>query len=275
MSTYAIGDIQGCFDSLQQLLDKIQFASTDRLWFTGDLVNRGPQSLEVLRFIKSLGPNHKVVLGNHDLHLLSVAYGLKSKKPGDTLDSILEAEDVLELMGWLRHQPLLHYDSSLNYLMVHAGLSPLWDINKARSLAKEVEQELQNEDYAFLLENMYGNDPDHWEDHLSGISRWRCIINYLTRVRFCDAEGRIEMEYKGKIKDKPKDLIPWYDLPNRQTRDQNIVFGHWASLEGQVDTPNLFPLDTGCVWGRSLTAMRLEDQERISMPCPPLAKSSF
>ncbi len=272
MSTYAIGDIQGCFAELEKLLDVIHFdTNEDTLWFTGDLVNRGPRSLETLRFIKSLDNHHrnhhKVVLGNHDLHLLAVAYGLQVEKKGDTLGQILAAPDRDELISWLRHCPLLHHDKDSGYVMTHAGLSPAWTIREAKLLAQEVEEVLRGETPEFLLQNMYGNFPDRWDDKLGGIDRLRCIVNFLTRMRFCHADGRLDLTYKGEIAGKPDDLIPWFDVPGRVNAGEKIIFGHWAALNGKTPESNLFALDTGCVWGNCLTAMRLEDNKRFNVKC--------
>ncbi len=264
MPTYAIGDIQGCFEPLQRLLTHIQFnPSNDTLWFTGDLVNRGPQSLEVLRFIKSLKGDHKIILGNHDLHCLAVTSGVREQHEGDTLDAILQASDRDELMDWLRHQPLLVHNE--NYVMTHAGLAPNWTVTQAQALAKEVESVLQSDQSKNFLQHMYGNQPDYWRDDLTGIDRLRCIVNFLTRLRFCYSDGRMDFAYKGQIKDKPHDLIPWFDVTSRVNKNNKIIFGHWAALNGEADVPNVYPLDTGCVWGNTLTAMRLEDEKRFSV----------
>lgn len=268
MPTYAIGDIQGCFVELEMLLEQIHFNyHQDTLWFTGDLVNRGPRSLEVLRFVKALGEKHVIVLGNHDLHLLAVAYGVRDLHKNDTLDEILAAPDKNELMDWLRHRPLLHYDKLTEYVMVHAGLAPIWDLNQARWLAQEVEGILRGPSPETFLKNIYGNQPDRWNDNLSGIERWRCIINFLTRMRFCYADGRLDLTYKGEIAGKPIDLIPWFDVSNRKNVNEKIIIGHWAALNGKSDAPNIYPLDTGCVWGNCLTAMRLEDRKRFNVRC--------
>lgn len=268
MSTYAIGDIQGCFAELEKLLAKINFnADKDILWFTGDLVNRGPHSLEVLRFVKALGEKHVIVLGNHDLHLLAVAYGVRNLHQEDNLDEILAAPDKHELLDWLRHRPLLHYDKLTGYVMTHAGLAPQWSLHQARMLAREVEEILHGHSPEVFFKNMYANQPDLWTDSLSGFERWRCIINFLTRMRFCYANGRLDLSYKGEIAGKPEDLIPWFDVPNRKNANDKIIFGHWAALNGKTDTPNIYPLDTGCVWGNGLTAMRLEDEMRFKVDC--------
>ncbi len=265
MPTYAIGDIQGCFSTLEKLLRVINFDNTaDTLWFTGDLVNRGPQSLETLRYIKHLGDKHRIVLGNHDLHLLAVAAHTHIGWPDDTLDSILTAPDRDELLNWLRKQPLLHHDENLNYVIVHAGFAMSWDLHKAKQLAHEVETVLQSEQYVDFFKQMYGNLPDQWNDNLTGFDRLRCITNYFTRVRFCYPDGRLELNKKGKI-EHSAELIPWFKLPNLQIKNTRILFGHWAALAGVTNTPNLFALDTGCIWGYALTAMRLEDGKRFSV----------
>lgn len=266
MATYAIGDIQGCFDSLLRLLDKINFDSLhDALWFTGDLVNRGPKSLEVLRFIKKLN-NVQVVLGNHDLHLLSVVYTNASLDPKSNLRAILNAPDKEELCTWLRNRALLHHDANLGYTLVHAGFPPQWDLNKAVSCAEEVETILRSKHFVEFLKNMYGNEPSRWSDSLMGWERLRCITNCLTRLRFCDIKGNLELTAKG-IDAISDNYFPWFKLPNRRSKDLNILFGHWAALQGQTNEPNVYALDTGCVWGRCLTAMRLEDKARISINC--------
>lgn len=265
MATYAIGDVQGCFDELQALLTKINFNPTqDTLWFVGDLVNRGPQSLATLRFIKNL-PHCKVVLGNHDLHLLAMAYGRSYHS--HTLDEILQAADRDELIHWLRQQPLLHYDAKLNYVMVHAGIPPQWDLLLAKQCALELQTALQSAQVSDLLKHMYGDEPVQWRDDLQGWERLRFITNAFTRMRFCTRDGKLDFHYNGKIGKQPHELIPWYQIPERRNKDLNIIFGHWAALQGKVDEPNVFALDTGCVWGNSLTAMRLEDQKIFNTPC--------
>lgn len=267
MTTYAIGDVQGCYVELMALLEKIEFApKKDRLWFAGDLINRGPCSLDVLRFVKSLGDKHITVLGNHDLHLLALHYGVDRSNRNDTLAEILQARDKIELIEWLRHRPLLYRDRETDFVIVHAGLAPSWGINKAENLAGEVEQALQETPHAFL-HNMYGNQPDYWRDDLVGIERLRCIVNYLTRMRFCYPDGRLDLSYKGDIAGKPPGLIPWFQVSDRQNAKQKIIFGHWAALGGQSDTPNIYPLDTGCVWGNCLTAMRIPDTKRFTVRC--------
>lgn len=267
MSTYAIGDVQGCYDELQDLLALIDFDVTnDSLWFAGDVVNRGSKSLEVLRFIKSLGDKQRIVLGNHDLHLLAVAYGQQAAKKGDSLQAILQADDREDLLNWLRQQPLLLEDAEQNYVMVHAGLAPQWDIATARQCAAEVEAVLQSDDYLFLLANMYGDQPACWRADLSGYDRYRFILNALTRIRFCDENACLDLSYKQEIGRQAANLRPWFQYPQRQSCEQRIIFGHWAALQGVADGKNVFATDTGCYWGGSLTAMRLDDQQRFSVP---------
>ena len=268
MTTYAIGDIQGCFSALEKLLEKIHFDPTqDVLWFTGDLVNRGPQSLETLRFIKNLGKQQRTVLGNHDLHLLAIDQGYHPGWRDDTLIPILQAPDREELLDWLAQQPLLHHDAELDFVMVHAGLAPAWNLATAQQLAHEVEIVLQSNQRNLLLENLYGNEPIQWDVNLTGWNRLRCIINYFTRVRFCHADGSLELKTKEHTSKAPPDLLPWFQDPLRKTQTVNIIFGHWAALGGVTNTPHTFALDTGCVWGNCLTAMRLEDQQRFEVRC--------
>lgn len=268
MSTYAIGDIQGCFAPLEKLLEHIQFdPSKDQLWFTGDLVNRGPQSLETLRFVKNLGENQHIVLGNHDLHLLALSHQAHPGWEDDTLQAILQAPDREELLNWLRHQPLLHHDATLNYTMVHAGLAPAWDLATAQRLAHEVETILRSDQAVDFFHHMYGNHPALWRDDLQGWDRVRCITNYFTRARFCHADGSLELKSKGKLDSQSAELFPWFQTPHRRNADLKIIFGHWAALGGITNTQNAFALDTGCVWGFCLTAMRLEDGKRFSVNC--------
>lgn len=266
MATYAIGDVQGCFDELQALLKKIKFnPQIDQLWFVGDLVNRGPKSLEVLRFIKNL-PHAHIVLGNHDLHLMALAYG--DSYSHHTLNDILTAPDRDELIQWLRQLPLLHHDTQLNYVMVHAGIYPLWDLSQAKTYAKEFENALRSEKLPQLLKNIYGDQPDQWHENLSGWDRLRFIANTFTRMRFCTLEGKLDLHSVGGIGSQPKDYLPWFKVPNRRTQNDNIIFGHWAALQNETDESRVFALDTGCVWGNCLTAMRLEDRKRFSVNCP-------
>lgn len=268
MATYAIGDVQGCFDALETLLNHIDFnPEKDILWFTGDLVNRGPKSLETLRFVKQLGRNQHIVLGNHDLHLLALAHGVKKTQSDDTLSALLQAPDREELLNWLKQQPLLYHDNYLGYTMVHAGLAASWDLATAQALAAEVSQVIQGEQAADFFQHMYGNYPDQWQDDLQGMGRLRCITNYFTRTRFCYPDGKLELEHAEPSTSDHPQLIPWFDVPNRVNTNLKIIFGHWAALSGITHTPNTYALDTGCVWGYCLTAMRLEDEKRFSIPC--------
>jgi len=272
MAHYAVGDIQGCFLEFIELLDKIQFDSnSDQLWLVGDLVNRGPQSLETLRFIKSLGNCVKIVLGNHDLHLLAVHYGMVKLSNEDTISDILYASDRDELITWLQRQPLLHYDAKLDFLMVHAGIAPQWTLSQAQDYAREVESALRGKEAIEYFKYMYGNQPDTWQDSLSGWERLRTITNYFTRLRFCAQDGKMDFTHKADT--AMKGYYPWFEVPNRQTQDHQIVFGHWAALEGQTNTPKIFAIDTGCVWGKCLTALRLEDYALFSVPSKTRPKS--
>ena len=258
MAVYAIGDIQGCFDELQALLAQIGFdRRKDRLWFTGDLVNRGPKSLETLRFVKGLGERAVTVLGNHDLHLLAVAFGYGKKLAKDTLKPILQAEDGEALIHWLRHRPVLHHDPQLGYVMVHAGLPPQWDLATAKACAHELEQVLRGDDYLDFIANMYGNKPKRWKESLSGIDRLRFITNAFSRTRYCRADGALDFKAKGAPGDQPDGLIPWFEVPGRKSRDLRIVFGHWSTL-GVGEKANTLALDGGCLWGGQLVAARID-----------------
>jgi bis(5'-nucleosyl)-tetraphosphatase (symmetrical) len=266
MSTYVIGDVQGCYDQLLRLLDAVHFDDKkDFLWFTGDLVNRGPKSLEVLRFVSSL-PCALSVLGNHDLSLLALAYtDITLKK--HTLDKVLSAPDREPLLAWLLKQPLLFEDKSQNTILVHAGIPPGWNTSEAKTYAHEVENCLQSDSFKDLLRNMFGNTPNAWDPNLSGWDRFRFIINALTRMRFCTQRGELDLTYKGNIENAPPDLIPWYKLRKTSASTPTILFGHWASLQGKADASHVIPLDTGCFWGGSLTALRLEDNQRFITDC--------
>lgn len=266
MSVYAIGDVQGCFEPLQRLLEKISFnPQQDELWFAGDLVNRGPQSLETLRFIKAL-PNKKVVLGNHDLHLLAVHYAGFAAKGKDTLDAVLAAQDAPELMAWLRQQPLMVSDSKNNFYMSHAGIAPIWDVAQAQGLADEVQQFLTGEHYLEFFKVMYGNNPDRWQDNLTGMDRLRVIVNYFTRMRFVGSDCELDLTSKEGVDTAATGFVPWFKSPHRKTQDKQLLFGHWAALEGKSNTANVFALDTGCVWGGQLSAMRLDDLTWFRVP---------
>jgi bis(5'-nucleosyl)-tetraphosphatase (symmetrical) len=268
MSIYAIGDVQGCHDELRRLLDAIRFdASADTLWFVGDLVNRGSQSLETARFVRSLGDSAITVLGNHDLHLLVVAAGVRKPHRGDTIADILGAPDRDELLDWLRHRPLVHAEGA--HAMVHAGLLPQWTVTRAVELGREVEAALRGGDHLELLRQMYGNTPTAWDDALTGYDRLRVIVNAMTRLRLCDAAGRMEFSHKLGPGDMPPGYMPWFDAPNRASSDTTIVCGHWAAL-GLMLADNVLAIDTGCVWGRRLSAVRLTDRQLFQCDCASL-----
>jgi bis(5'-nucleosyl)-tetraphosphatase (symmetrical) len=264
MSVYAIGDLQGCYDPFRQLLDKIAFdPDKDRLWLTGDLVNRGPKSLKTLRFVRSLGDRAVTVLGNHDLHLMAVANGFGDA--GDrraSLARLLDAGDCDELIDWLRKRPLAHFSKELNTLMVHAGVHPRWTVKKTLARASEVEAVLQSDGYAELLPRLYGNSPSRWSGKLSGKKRLRFIVNCLTRMRMIGTDGRLDFAHKGPPDNSRPDLLPWFDVPDARWRGTRIVFGHWSAL-GLIVKPDLIGIDTGCVWNRELTAVRLNKRPRI------------
>ncbi len=268
VSDYAIGDVQGCYDALQRLLDAIQFNEhTDRLWFVGDLVNRGPQSLAVLRFIKNLPLQPRISLGNHDLFLLSLIFVNRDLHGAeDTLQDVLNAPDCDELGHWLRKQSILFYDTHLNIAMCHAGIAPMWNLTQAKSLATELENELAGDNFRYFLSHMYGNKPNCWTDSLVGMTRLRVICNYFTRMRFCKADGSLALEFKESVASAPAHVFPWFSLPNRVVINADIVFGHWAALEGKCHLPHLYAIDTGCVWGKSMTALRLQDKQRMTVP---------
>lgn len=271
MATYAIGDIQGCYDELRRLLDVVAFEpSRDRLWIAGDIVNRGPQTLQVLRFIRSLEDGAIVTLGNHDLHLLVVAAGVRKPHRGDTLDELLSAPDCGELLDWLRRQKLMH--AGAGYAMVHAGLLPQWTIAKAMALAAEVEAVLQGPDYGDFLQHMYGNEPLRWRDDLVGYDRLRIVVNAMTRLRLCKPDGNMEFSHKTGLTGVPPGYIPWFDVPDRASADTPLIFGHWAAL-GLLLRPNLLGIDSGCVWGRLLTAVRLEDRRIFQCDCAGVSGS--
>ncbi|MDD5331118.1 MAG: symmetrical bis(5'-nucleosyl)-tetraphosphatase [Sulfuricella sp.] len=272
MSTYAIGDIQGCFQGLQLLLREIDFdPGRDRLWLVGDLLNRGPDSLAVLRWARDLGDRAVVVLGNHDLHFLAVAYGFVKPHRKDTLDALLVAPDREELCDWLRRQHLFYAEGE--YALVHAGLLPQWTVKKAAALAGEVEEELGGKHYLDFFERMYGNEPIAWSKELRGMARLRLITNAMTRLRCCTPEGEMEFSHKGPPEICPPGYVPWYEAPNRKSHDATIIFGHWSAL-GLAVRSNLIALDTGCLWGGYLTAVRLEDRQVFQVSCKALPSST-
>ena len=266
MATYAIGDIHGCYKPLRALLKKVKFNSDkDILWFVGDLINRGPQSLDTLRFIYGLRDQSVIVLGNHDLHLLAMHAGYRTPSPNDTVDDILNAPDCEELLYWLRQQPLLHHDSERDITMVHAGIPPQWSVKKALKRAQEVEQVLRGDEWEIFLQSMYGNKPARWKKGLQTTERWRVITNYLTRMRFCSAKGSLDLTSKGGLHHAPKGYAPWFEYTHRKTWYNTIIFGHWAALAGETYSEHAHSLDTACVWGGTLTALRLEDWQRFSV----------
>jgi len=274
MAHYLIGDVQGCDAPLQHLLDVIDFSpSRDTLVLLGDLVNRGPDSLAVLRRLMALGASAQCLLGNHDLHLLAVARGVRKPHRLDTLDDILHAPDRAPLLHWLRQRPLaLQVDG---WLLVHAGVLPDWDAEQTLALAGEVSAMLQGPDGPDWLQQMYGNHPDHWSEHWRGVARWRVIVNALTRLRFCSPDGVMEFDTKDSAAQAPAGFLPWFEVPGRRTADTPVAFGHWSTL-GLIHRPHLLALDTGCVWGGWLSAARLQPQaggraalaEVIQVPCP-------
>jgi bis(5'-nucleosyl)-tetraphosphatase (symmetrical) len=267
MAVYAIGDVQGCFTALLALLDRLHFDDTrDQLWFAGDLVNRGPQSLEVLRFVKALGDGAITVLGNHDLHLLAVAHGRRRRKPKDTFTDVLAASDRDDLLTWLRHRPLLHHDATFGMTLLHAGVPPQWTLAMAQTYAAEVEAVLRGPDYLRFLANLDGQAPDQETAASEQWARLRYSTHCLTRLRFCDAAGRLNAEATGPPGSQPPPYLPWFAIPHRASADLTMIFGHWSSL-GFYHAPGVYALDTGCVWGGALTALCLETREHVSVQC--------
>jgi bis(5'-nucleosyl)-tetraphosphatase (symmetrical) len=269
MALYMIGDVQGCDEALGRLLKKIDFsASRDTLVLLGDLVNRGPDSLAVLRRMMALEGSAMCLLGNHDLHLLAVAHGVRKPHRNDTLEDILQAPDRANLLDWLRTRPLaLHIHG---WLMVHAGVLPQWDLTQTLSLAREVENTLRSADWGVFMHNLYGNTPDAWQDSLRGHDRLRMVVNALTRLRFCSAQGVMEFETKDSAAAAPEGFMPWFEVPGRRTLGTPIAFGHWSTLKGSADHHGVLPLDTGCVWGGCLTAARFDARggtELIDVQC--------
>lgn len=271
MAVYAIGDVQGCYANLRALLRKIEFDPVhDRLWFTGDLVNRGPQSAEVVRFIADLGERAVTVLGNHDLHLLAVAAGAAPLLPSDTFADLLDSFESEHLLTWLRQRPLFHRDASIGYSLVHAGLLPQWDVAQAQAYAREVEALLIDARSVDLFHHMYGDKPDRWHSELTGWGRLRLIVNAFTRLRFCDPDGRIDFRHKGPPGSQPPRLVPWFKAPSRRSQTERLVFGHWSTL-GRWDRNGVIGLDTGCCWGGHLTAVRLAGGPREFITVPGIA----
>lgn len=264
MSTYVFGDIQGCFREMMALLDEVSYnPASDKLWFVGDLINRGPDNLSTMRFILEHRHNVTCVLGNHDLHFLAVASGCHKLTRRDTFRDLLEAEDLPDMIQWVRNTPLLHFDPARNLAMVHAGIHPQWSIDQALQRAKEVEDTLKGDNYRIFLGKMYGNKPSRWKDELTGMKRLRAITNYFTRMRYCKKGGRLDLKNKTLL--APKGFKPWFKHPRPEDQELTILFGHWASLGGKTGkVTNVHALDTGCVWGRKLTLLRLEDMQRFT-----------
>lgn len=269
MTAYAVGDLQGCLAPLKCLLNEVAFdPAKDQLWLVGDLVNRGPESLETLRFLYSIRDSVVCVLGNHDLHLLAVAHNITRMKKGDTFREILEAPDRDVLLSWLRQQKLLHYDAERDIAMVHAGIPPQWGLLKALKRAAEVEQALHDDNlFPVFLDGMYGNEPTKWNSRLEGITRLRTITNYFTRMRFCTADGKLDLKSKEGLESAPEGYAPWFSHKNRKTRGQKIIFGHWAALEGNCEEPGIYALDSGCVWGNRMTLLNLDNDQRRHCDC--------
>jgi bis(5'-nucleosyl)-tetraphosphatase (symmetrical) len=268
MAEYAIGDIQGCALPFEELLEKLDFDSDrDKVWLTGDLVNRGPDSLQTLRLVRKLGSSAITVLGNHDLHFLAIAEKIRRNRSGDTLKQIRKAPDLEELVNWLRQQPLVHCDRKLKVIMVHAGIYPGWGRKKLIRHAREVEEILRGKKYHDYLRHMYGKSPAQWSEDLQSWDRSRFITNSLTRMRYCNKDGKLNFSQKGPPGSQPRSLVPWYDHPGMKCKKWRIVFGHWSSL-GYFQKKNIISLDSGCVWGGKLTAVRL-DSDYIA-PCRQL-----
>lgn len=258
MAVYGIGDIQGCFDEFRQLLERLEFdPSTDRLLLTGDLVNRGPDSLAVLKYVRALGERASTVLGNHDLHLLAIANGVGHLKRRDTFSDILDSSERDELLAWLRRQPLAYRDRETGHLLVHAGLVPQWDGEQALALSAEVEAALRGPDHVEFFRNMYGNEPDQWDPDLKGWPRLRFITNVLTRLRYCESSGRVDFLHKEGPDQAPAHLLPWFRVPGRRSAGEPVVFGHWSTL-GYLRENAVVALDDGCLWGGRLAAVRLD-----------------
>jgi bis(5'-nucleosyl)-tetraphosphatase (symmetrical) len=260
MATYAVGDIQGCYEEFTALLDLIDFQSErDHLWLLGDLINRGPDNLAVLKRVMSLGDAAITVLGNHDLHFLAVHRGGHSMNRADTFGDVLQSKKVDDISDWYRHQLFLHRDKGLGYVMAHAGIPHLWTIKQARKLARELEEVLRGPGCESYFRKMYGNEPNCWREDWEGMDRWRVITNYFTRMRLLDSDGCLDFSHKGALADAPEQLVPWFDVPRQKPLKLTILFGHWAALEGRTGHDQIISLDTGCVWGRRLTALCLDD----------------
>ncbi|PWB31304.1 diadenosine tetraphosphatase [Pseudomonas sp. SDI] len=269
MTTYAVGDLQGCLQPLKCLLERVNFnPAVDRLWLVGDLVNRGPESLETLRFLYGMRDALVCVLGNHDLHLLAAWQNIERLKKSDTLREILDAPDATDLLDWLRRQKLLHYDEARGMVLVHAGIPPQWTLGKALEYAAEVEEVLRDDNRLKLyLDGMYGNEPSKWSKDLSGVTRLRVITNYFTRMRFCTSEGKLDLKGKEGVDTALPGYKPWFAHKGRRTRHVKILFGHWAALEGKCKEPEVIALDTGCVWGGAMTLYNVDSGQFQRCEC--------
>jgi bis(5'-nucleosyl)-tetraphosphatase (symmetrical) len=267
VATWAIGDIQGCYDQLRELLASIKFCEDDdTLWLVGDLVNRGPKNVATLEYLMSL-PHVHTVLGNHDLHFLAAANGIRAPSKGDTMTDLLSSRRLEDFVDWLRGQPFIQVSKDRQYVMTHAGLPPIWDLTTCIQRAAEVETALRSDHYAQFLEHMYGNEPAGWSDELTGMDRLRVITNYFTRLRYCTAEGRMELTSNGNL--HPQGYAPWFSFPRPGSETFALLFGHWAAIEGHTGIERFIALDSGCVWGRRLTAYHLESGERHWVPGLP------
>lgn len=267
MSTYVIGDVQGCYRELKSLLNEISFnPGRDTLWFAGDLVNRGPDSLCVMRFLLDHQDTIRIVLGNHDLHLLALRAGCGVANKSDTLTAILEADDGEAICDWLQAQPLLHSSPDDQHVVVHAGIAPMWGLTCAKRFAREVESVLQSDKADEFFSHLYGNEPALWQASLTGWDRLRAITNYFTRMRWVDAQGALELTAKGTLEQRPTGCVPWFDYAHRITLSGQLYFGHWAALQGICDVERIFAVDGGCVWGGELIALRIEDHKRFTTP---------
>ena len=265
MTDYAVGDIQGCYQELRELLDEVSFKpGRDRLWVVGDMINRGPGSRQTLEFLYQNRDSVVAVLGNHDLHLLAIYYGHRKTRRSDTVSDILDAPEVDDWITWLRSLPLCQYDADLDILMMHAGLAPQWTLDDALAHSAEIEQLLQSDDIEQFLSTMYGDSPARWRDDLEGPARWRCITNHFTRMRIIDKSGKLDLDYKSGLDDIPKGYMPWFKHPKRRTRSQSIVFGHWAALGGYFKGP-VYGIDTACVWGEQLSLLQLDSLELVQV----------
>lgn len=274
MSTYVLGDIQGCAEPFFELLKKAKFKpKKDTLWLAGDIVNRGPDNLSVIRYLKKLGDAAVVVLGNHDLHLLATASGVRVASKKDTIQDILEAPDRKQLLKWLRNRPLLHKEK--NFVMTHAGIPHIWSVKEAASYAREVEAVLQSKERDDFYIAMYGDEPERWDPSLTGMERLRVITNYLTRMRFCKVDGTLDLNLKNGIDTTPADFLPWFQIPRTSSKKKTLLFGHWAALCGETNVDHAIALDTGCVWGGELTMLRLDDGKRLCVSCDDMQDESI